>query len=183
MVTNANFSLGTNGWAVSLANSGSATWAVANQLATFTIANGGTYTTDIQLQQTGFRMIQGFQYILWRNRVTREIQVGAYNVTYPVAGLPVSLFITNGIGVLSRSHFYQATKSGEIFGAHKFPSIFDIPDVEGARRINGPQEVMSVPTDPFPRSEPDRGLSKTIASDSISKAYSRDFNLGFGRPG
>ena len=55
---------GTNGWTLSLANSGSASWAVTNQVATFTIANGGTYATDIQLQQTGFRMIQGFQYIL-----------------------------------------------------------------------------------------------------------------------
>ena len=64
MVTNANFSLGTNGWSLLLANSGSATWAVANQVASFTIANAGTYATDIQLQQTGFRMIQGFQYIL-----------------------------------------------------------------------------------------------------------------------
>ena len=186
---------GTNGWTLSLANSGSASWAVTNQVATFTIANGGTYATDIQLQQTGFRMIQGFQYILsfdaWATRpryiqaevgqaaspylnysslaatsltpihnhfqyvftmtqpsdfnanlmfnlgastagvmmsnvslsiappttatqlkwvqppanavagspISPEIQVGAYNVTYPVAGLPVSLFITNGIGV------------------------------------------------------------------------------------
>ena len=54
---------GTNGWTLSLANSGSASWAVTNQVATFTIAKGGTYATDIQLQQTGFRMIQGFQYI------------------------------------------------------------------------------------------------------------------------
>ena len=59
MVPNANFSLGTNGWILSLANSGSASWAVTNQVAYFTIANGGTYATDIQLQQTGFRMIQG----------------------------------------------------------------------------------------------------------------------------
>ena len=53
---------GTNGSTLSLANSGSATWAVTNQVASVTIANAGTYATDIQLQQTGFRMIEGFRY-------------------------------------------------------------------------------------------------------------------------
>jgi hypothetical protein len=215
LATNSNFSLGTNGWALSLANGASATWAAANQLATFTIANGGTYTTDIQLQQSGFRMIQGFQYILsfdaWASRarylqaevgqavspflnysslaataltpihthyqylftmtqpsdfsanlmfnlgastagvtmsnisltiappttatqlkwlqspanavagsaVSPEIQVGAYNVTYPVAGLPVSLFITNGIGVLTG---IQSTNTDSNGIAH-FPNL------------------------------------------------------------
>jgi hypothetical protein len=215
MVTNANFSLGTNGWNLSLANSRSATWAVTNQVAYFTIANGGTYTTDIQLQQYGFRVNQGFQYVLsfdaWATRpryiqaevgqaaspylnysslpataltpvrnhfqyvftmtqpsdfnanlmfnlgtstagvmmsnvslsiappttatllkwaqpptnavagspISPEIQVGAYNVTYPVAGLPVSLFITNGIGVLAG---IQSTNTDTNGIAH-FPNL------------------------------------------------------------
>ncbi len=215
MVTNANFSGGTNGWSLLLANSGSATWAVANQLATITIANGGTYATDIQLQQTGFRIIQGFQYLLsfdaWAarpryiqaevgqatapylnysslaataltpihthyqysftmtqpsdfnanlmfnlgastagvtvsnislsiappmtatqlkwvqppanavagNPISPEIQVGAYNVTYPVANLPITLFITNGIGVLAG---IQSTNTDTNGIAH-FPNL------------------------------------------------------------
>ena len=199
MATNGNFSLGTTGWTLSLANSGSATWTATNGLASVNITKAGTYVTDIQLQQTGFRLIQGFQYILsfdaWSTTrpryiqaevgqaaspflnysssigssaltpvrthfqyvfnmtqasdfnanlmfdlgasttgvslanvslsiappttVTRltwvqspssaaagrpvapEIRVGAYNETYPVAGLPITLFLTNGIGVLS----------------------------------------------------------------------------------
>ena len=215
MVTNANFSQGTNGWSLLLANTGSATWAVANKLATIAIANAGTYATDIQLQQTGFRLIQGFQYILsfdasatrpryiqaevgqaaspylnysslaatsltpvrthyqyvftmtqpsdfnanlmfnlgtsiasvsltnislsiapptmatqleWvqppanavaGSPISPEIQVGAYNVTYPVAGLPVTLFITNGIGVLAG---IQSTNTDTNGIAH-FPNL------------------------------------------------------------
>ena len=215
MVTNASFSLGTNGWSLLLANSGSASWAVANQVASFTIANGGTYATDIQWQQTGFRLIQGFQYILsfdaWATRprylqaevgqaaspylnyssltatsltplhshfqyiftmtqpsdfnanlmfnlgtstagvmisnlslsiappttatllkwaqpptnavagtpISPEIQVGAYNESYPVAGLPITLFITNGIGVLSG---IQSTNTDTNGIAH-FPNL------------------------------------------------------------
>ncbi len=215
MVANANFSSGTNSWTLLLANNGSASWAVANQAANVTIANGGTYATDIQLQQVGFRMIQGFQYILsfdaWASRpryiqaevgqaaspylnysslaatsltpvhthyqyvftmtqpsdfnanlmfnlgtstagvmlsnislsiappttatqlkwvqpptnavagnsISPEIQVGAYNVTYPVAGLPVSLFITNGIGVLAG---IQSTNTDTNGIAH-FPNL------------------------------------------------------------
>ena len=215
MIANGSFSSGTNSWILSLANNGSATWAVANQVASVTIANGGTYAMDIQLQQTGFRMIQGFQYILsfdaWATRpryiqaevgqaaspylnysslattsltpihnhfqyvftmtqpsdfnanlmfnlgtstagvmmsnvslsiappttatqlkwvqpptnavagnpISPEIQVGAYNVTYPVAGLPVSLFITNGIGVLAG---IQSTNTDTNGIAH-FPNL------------------------------------------------------------
>jgi len=215
MVTNGNFSLGTNGWALSLANSGSATWTATNGVASFTIANGGTYATDIQLQQTGFRLIQGFQYVLsfdaWATRpryiqaevgqaaspylnyssvaasaltpvsnhfqyvftmtqasdfnanlmfnlgtsatgvslanislsiappstatmlnwaqlpaggtagsaISPEIQVAAYNETYPVAGLPISLFMTNGIGVLMG---VQSTNTDTNGIAH-FPSL------------------------------------------------------------
>src|SRR5208283_1143894 len=47
MVTNGNFSQGTNGWLFSLANSGSAGWAVANGVITCFITNAGTYATDI----------------------------------------------------------------------------------------------------------------------------------------
>ena len=215
MIANGSFSSGTNSWILSLANNGSASWAVTNQVGYITIANGGTYATDIQLQQTGFRMIQGFQYILsfdaWASRpryiqaevgqaaspylnystlaatsltpvhthyqyvftmtqpsdfnanlmfnlgtstagvsltnislsiappttatllkwvqppttavagnsILPEIQVGAYNVTYPVAGLPVSLFITNGIGVLTG---IQSTNTDTNGIAH-FPNL------------------------------------------------------------
>jgi hypothetical protein len=196
MAANGSFSQGTNGWNLLLANSGSASWAVTNGVAYFTIANAGTYTTDLQLQQPGFRVIQGLQYVLsfdaWARRpryiqaevgqaaspylnysslaataltpvqnhyqyvftmtqpsdfnanlmfdlgassagvslanvslsiaapttatalswaqlpaggtagvaIAPEIRVAAYNEAYPVAGLPITLFITNGIGVL-----------------------------------------------------------------------------------
>ena len=215
MVSNANFSLGTNGWILSIANSGSASWAVTNQVAYFTIANAGTYATDIQLEQTGFRMIQGFQYVLsfdaWATRpryiqaeigqaaapylnysslaataltpvrahyqyvftmtqasdfnanlmfnlgtstagvmlsnvslsiappttatllkwvqlpgsavaaapISPEIQVGAYNVTYPVAGLPVTFFIANGIGGLAGIQ----TTNTDTNGIAHFPNL------------------------------------------------------------
>ena len=215
MVTNGNFALGKTGWTLSLANSGSATWNVANNTSSFTIANGGTYPTDIQLYQTGFRLIQGFTYTLafdaWATRpryiqaevgqavspylnysvlgstaltpvrnhfqyvftmnqpsdfnanvmfnlgtsavgvslanvslsiappttatrlswvqppasamagrvISPEIQVGAYNATYPVAGIPVTLFVTNGIGVLAG---IQTTNTGTNGIAH-FPNL------------------------------------------------------------
>jgi hypothetical protein len=64
MVTNGNFSQGTNGWIFALANSGSAGWTVTNGVIHFSITNGGTYATDIQLYQTGFRLLQGLQYTL-----------------------------------------------------------------------------------------------------------------------
>jgi hypothetical protein len=215
MVSNGNFSAGTNGWILSLANSGSAVWAVTNGVGYFTIANGGTYATDIQLQQTGFRLIQGFQYILafdaWATRpryiqaevgeaaspylnysglaataltpirthfqyaftmaqpsdfsanvmfnlgtstagvslanaslsiappttataltwaqspagsvagspISPEIQVAAYNETYPVAGLPISLSLTSGIGVLSGIQ----TTNTDTNGIAHFPNL------------------------------------------------------------
>jgi hypothetical protein len=215
MVSNGNFSAGTNGWILSLANSGSAVWAVTNGVGYFTIANGGTYATDVQLQQAGFRLIQGFQYIFafdaWATRpryiqaevgeaaspylnysglaataltpirthfqyaftmvqpsdfsanlmfnlgtstagvmlsnislsiappttataltwaqspagavagspISPEIQVAAYNETYPVAGLPISLSLTSGIGVLSGIQ----TTNTDANGIAHFPNL------------------------------------------------------------
>jgi len=86
MVTNGNFSQGTNGWLFSLANSGSAGWAVANGVITCFITNAGTYATDIQMYQTGFRLLQGLQYTLtfdaWSTR-PRYIQAEVGEATSP----------------------------------------------------------------------------------------------------
>ena len=53
------------------------------------------------------------------NPISPEIQVGAYNETFPVAGLPVTLFITNGIGVLAG---IQSTNTDTNGIAH-FPNL------------------------------------------------------------
>jgi hypothetical protein len=215
LIANGSFSSGTNDWILSLANTGSAVWAVTNGVGYVTIANGGTYTTDIQLLQTGFRLVQGFQYVLsfdaWASRprylqaevgqaaspylnysglpasaltpirnhfqytftmtqpsdfnanvmfnlgtsstsvslanvslsiappttatllswaqspagaiagspISPEIQVAAYNETYPVAGLPVSLYLTSGIGVLSGIQ----TTNTDTNGIAHFPNL------------------------------------------------------------
>ncbi len=215
LVANGNFAQGTNSWALLLANTGSAVWAVTNGVGYITIANGGTYATDIQLQQTGFRLIQGFQYVLafdasaphprfiqaevgqaaspflnysgipatsltpvrthfqylftmtqasdfsanlmfnlgtssfgvaltnislslappttataltWAqspagaaagNPISPEIQVAAYNETFPVAALPISLFLTGGSGVLSGIQ----TTNTDTNGIAHFPNL------------------------------------------------------------
>ena len=216
MVTNGGFTLGTNGWVLALAHSGSVSaWTITNGVSSFIIANAGTYTTDIQLYQTGFRLIQGFTYTLafdaWASRpryiqaevgqavspylnysslgasaltpvrthfqyvftmtqpsdfnasllfdlgtssagvslanvslaiappttatlltwvqppagavagaaIAPEIKVGAYNETFPVAGLPITLFITNGIGVLAGIQ----TTNTDTNGIAHFPNL------------------------------------------------------------
>ena len=105
MLTNGNFSLGTNGWILSLANSGSAGLAVTNGVGRISITNGGAYVTDIQLFQSGLRLLQGLQYSLafdaWADR-PRYIQAEVGQAAAPYLNY-------SGIGATAltpvRTHF------------------------------------------------------------------------------
>ena len=64
MVQNGDFSTGTNSWTFVTANAGAGTFSVVTGACLIHITNAGTALTDLQLRQSGLRLIQGNQYVL-----------------------------------------------------------------------------------------------------------------------
>jgi hypothetical protein len=64
MVQNGDFSAGTNGWTWVTANTGSGTFNVVTGACFIHITSAGTALTDLQLRQSGLKLIQGKQYVL-----------------------------------------------------------------------------------------------------------------------
>jgi len=64
MVQNGDFSTGTNSWTFVTANTGSGTFSVVTGACLIHITNAGTALTDLQLRQSGLRLIQGNRYVL-----------------------------------------------------------------------------------------------------------------------
>jgi len=64
MVQNGDFSTGNNGWTFVTANTGVGAFSVVTGACLIQITNAGTALTDLQLRQSGLRLIQGNQYVL-----------------------------------------------------------------------------------------------------------------------
>ena len=64
MVSNGDFSQGTNSWTFSVNNGALAGWTVTNGAADISITNSGSTLSAIQLLQPGKVLIQGTQYVL-----------------------------------------------------------------------------------------------------------------------
>jgi hypothetical protein len=77
MVQNGDFSAGTNGWTWVTANTGAATFNVVTGACLIHITSAGTALTDLQLRQSGLKLIQGKQYVL-------EFDGSAVGGTHPI---------------------------------------------------------------------------------------------------
>ena len=64
MVQNGDFASGTNGWTWATANTGAGTFNVVTGACLIHITSAGTALTDLQLRQSGLKLIQGKQYVL-----------------------------------------------------------------------------------------------------------------------
>ena len=64
MVANGDFALGTNSWTLTLGGTATAALKLTNGAAYVNITNAGTALANIQLKQTGLRLIQGKQCVL-----------------------------------------------------------------------------------------------------------------------
>ena len=64
MVQNGNFTSGTNAWTLALAGTGAATWKITNAAALMDLTSPGTALANIQLRQTGLKLMLGQQYLL-----------------------------------------------------------------------------------------------------------------------
>ena len=64
MAQNGDFSAETNSWTFVTNNSGAGTFSVVTGACLIHITNAGTALTDLQLQQSGLKLIQGKQYVL-----------------------------------------------------------------------------------------------------------------------
>jgi hypothetical protein len=64
MVQNGDFSAGTDGWTWVTANTGAGTFGVVTGACVIHITSAGTALTDLQLQQSGLKLIEGRQYVL-----------------------------------------------------------------------------------------------------------------------
>ena len=77
MVQNGDFSTGTNGWTFVTANTGAGTFSVVTGACLIHITSAGTALTDLQLRQSGLKLIQGKQYAL-------EFDGSAVGGTHPI---------------------------------------------------------------------------------------------------
>jgi hypothetical protein len=64
MLQNGDFASGTNGWTWATAGSAAGTFNVVTGACLLDITSAGTALTDLQLRQSGLRLIQGNQYVL-----------------------------------------------------------------------------------------------------------------------
>ncbi|MCX6922729.1 MAG: carbohydrate binding domain-containing protein, partial [Verrucomicrobia bacterium] len=64
MVQNGTFAAGTNNWTFVTANTGAGTFSVVTGACLIHITSAGTALTDLQLRQSGLKLIQGKQYVL-----------------------------------------------------------------------------------------------------------------------
>jgi hypothetical protein len=64
MVQNGDFSAATNGWTFATNNTGAGTFNVVTGACLIAIANPGTALADLQLRQSGLKLIQSRQYVL-----------------------------------------------------------------------------------------------------------------------
>jgi hypothetical protein len=93
MVQNGDFSAGTNSWTFVTNNTGAGTFSVVTGACLVHITGAGTALTDLQLLQSGLRLIQGNQYVL-------EFDGSAVGGTHPIdvklgqAQSPYGIFYT-----------------------------------------------------------------------------------------
>jgi hypothetical protein len=64
MVSNGDFTLGTDSWALAIGGSAAATWKITNAAAYIDITSGGIALANVQLRQAGMKLVQGSQYVL-----------------------------------------------------------------------------------------------------------------------
>jgi hypothetical protein len=77
LVQNGDFSAGTNGWTWVTNNTGSGTFNVVTGTCLIHITSAGTALSDLQLRQSGLKLIQGKQYVL-------EFDGSAVGGTHPI---------------------------------------------------------------------------------------------------
>jgi hypothetical protein len=93
MVQNGDFSAGTNSWTFATNNTGAGTFSVVTGACLVHITGAGMALTDLQLLQSGLRLIQGNQYVL-------EFDGSAVGGTHPIdvklgqAQSPYGIFYT-----------------------------------------------------------------------------------------
>jgi hypothetical protein len=63
MVSNGDFSQGTNSWSFNVSSTASASWAIESGASHFYITNGGTTVASVQLLQSGFALVQNRKYV------------------------------------------------------------------------------------------------------------------------
>ena len=114
MVTNGDFSSGTNGWTLQVTGSASATWNAGGGQAFVDVITPGTVLTNINLRRAGINLVQGMEYVLefdaWSSaprtmevRVRMDASPGtSYYVTTP-ALTPVQKHFTNTFTMQSAS--------------------------------------------------------------------------------
>jgi hypothetical protein len=64
MVSNGDFTLGTDSWTLAIGGSVAATWKITNAAAYIDITSPGTALANVQLGQAGMKLVQGSQYVL-----------------------------------------------------------------------------------------------------------------------
>lgn len=132
MVQNGDFSQGAASWIFTNSGTASATWSTANGTSYVQIASAGTALTDIQLRQSGLKLIQGRKYVLqfdaWASaRRLIEVRLGqdaspftAYRVFDPTLTTASQHFVytftmTNSTDLNARLAFNQGAALGDVY--------------------------------------------------------------------